>query len=38
MSVFTNPATGAAGNAAAYVTAILDLLGDRDPTQLLSGS
>jgi len=31
MSVFTNPAAGAAGQAAAYVAAILDLLGSRDP-------
>jgi DinB superfamily len=31
MSVFTNPASGAAHNAAAYVAAVLDLLGSRDP-------
>ena len=31
MSVFTNPANAAAGNAAAYVAAILDLLGSREP-------
>jgi uncharacterized damage-inducible protein DinB len=31
MSVFTNPASGAAHNAAAYVEAILELLGDREP-------
>ena len=35
MSVFTNPATGAAEHAAAYVTAILELLGDREPTAVL---
>ena len=35
MSVFTNPATGAAEHAAAYVDAILDLLGDRDPMVVL---
>jgi DinB family protein len=35
MSVFTNPASGAAHNAAAYVTAILDLLGDRQPIDVL---
>ena len=35
MSVFTNPATGAAEHAAAYVDAILDLLGDRDPLVVL---
>ena len=35
MSVFTNPATGAAEHAAAYVAAILDLLGDRDPIAVL---
>jgi hypothetical protein len=31
MSVFTNPASGAAHNAAAYVAAVLDLVGSRDP-------
>jgi uncharacterized damage-inducible protein DinB len=35
MSVFTNPANGAAEGAAAYVGAILDLLGDRDPLAVL---
>ncbi len=35
MSVFTNPATGAGGHAQSYVTAILELLGDRDPTAVL---
>src|SRR3954471_15894343 len=35
MSVFTNPATGAQEHAAAYVTAILDLLGSRDPVSVL---
>jgi DinB superfamily len=35
MSVFTNPANGAAGQAAAYVSAILDLLGTQDPMQVL---
>ena len=35
MSVFTNPATGAAHNAAAYSAAVLDLLGDRDPVAVL---
>ena len=35
MSVFTNPATGAAGNAAAYTGAVLELLGDRDPGAVL---
>jgi uncharacterized damage-inducible protein DinB len=35
MSVFTNPATGAAEHAAAYVTAILELLGDREPMAVL---
>lgn len=35
MSVFTNPASGAPEHAAAYVAAILDLLGDRDPIQVL---
>jgi hypothetical protein len=35
MSVFTNPATAAAEHATAYVTAILDLLGDREPLTVL---
>ena len=35
MSVFTNPATGAAQHATAYVEALLDLLGDRDPMTIL---
>ena len=35
MSVFTNPATAAAGQAAAYVAAVLDLLGSRDPMSVL---
>jgi hypothetical protein len=35
MSVFTNPSSGAAGQAAAYVSAILDLLGSRDPMAVL---
>jgi hypothetical protein len=35
MSVFTNPATGAAEHAAAYVSAILELLGDREPLTVL---
>jgi len=35
MSVFTNPAGGAIEHARAYVTAILDLLGDQDPITVL---
>ena len=35
MSVFTNPAGGALEHARAYVTAILELLGDRDPFTVL---
>jgi hypothetical protein len=35
MSVFTNPASGAAGQAQAYVAAVLDLLGQRDPVGVL---
>ncbi len=38
MSVFTNPATGAADHAAAYVAAILDLLGDREPLAVLGAT
>jgi len=36
MSVFTNPAVAAAGQAAAYVAAVLDLLGSRDPMAVLA--
>jgi hypothetical protein len=35
MSVFTNPANEAAGQAAAYIRAILDLLGGREPMAVL---
>lgn len=35
MSVFTNPATGAAEHAGAYVSAVLKLLGDRQPIAVL---
>jgi hypothetical protein len=36
MSVFTNPAVGAAGQATAYVAAVLELLGSRDPMAVLT--
>jgi hypothetical protein len=35
MSVFTNPASGAKEHADAYVKAVLELLGDRDPVAVL---
>src|SRR6266851_3967214 len=35
MSVFTNPATGAAEHASAYTSAVLELLGNREPTAIL---
>lgn len=35
MSVFTNPANGAAEHAAAYVAAVLDLVGTQDPMVVL---
>ena len=35
MSVFTNPASGAAEHATAYVAAVLDLVGDRDPLAVM---
>src|SRR5688500_11975889 len=35
MSVFTNPASTAPADAAAYVAAVLDLVGDRDPLAVL---
>lgn len=34
MSVFTNPASRAAGQAEAYVAALLDLVGGRDPLEV----
>src|SRR5688572_17411795 len=38
MSVFTNPAGGAIDHARAYVDAILELLGDRDPLKALEAT
>jgi DinB family protein len=38
MSVFTNPAGGAIEHAHAYVAAILELLGDRDPMAVLGAT
>jgi uncharacterized damage-inducible protein DinB len=35
MSVFTNPAVGAAEQAVAYVSAVMELLGDREPMAVL---
>lgn len=35
MSVFTNPADGSLANASAYTKALLDLLGSRDPRDVL---
>jgi hypothetical protein len=35
LSVYTNPSSGAAEHAAAYVAAVLDLLGQRDPLAVL---
>lgn len=35
MSVFTNPASASKESAAAYTAAILDLLGERDPLEVL---
>jgi hypothetical protein len=35
MSVFTNPASGAPEHAKAYVAAVLDLVGDREPLAIL---
>src|SRR5262245_587525 len=34
MSVFTNPAGSAKGSAEAYVKALMELLGDRDPVKV----
>lgn len=36
MSVFTNPASGAKADADAYIRAVLELLGDRDPLAVLT--
>jgi uncharacterized damage-inducible protein DinB len=38
MSVFTNPATGAREDARRYIVAVLDLLGDADPLQVLGAT
>lgn len=38
MSVFTNPASGAKEQADAYIRAVLDLLGDDDPMEVLQGT
>lgn len=38
MSVYTNPASGAADQADAYIRAILDLLGDREPFAVLEAT
>jgi uncharacterized damage-inducible protein DinB len=38
MSVFTNPASTSVEQAAAYTTAVLDLLGARDPFDVLRGT
>jgi hypothetical protein len=35
MSVFTNPAASAPGQASQYVAAVLELLGEQDPVQVL---
>ncbi len=36
MSVFTNPASSSAGHASAYISAILDTLGQREPAGVLA--
>jgi len=38
MSVFTNPADGAREGAQAYIAAVLDLLGERDPMAVLESA
>ena len=38
MSVYSNPAEGAAEDAAAYIAAVLDLLGDEDPMAVLGST
>lgn len=36
VSVYSNPASGAAEDAAAYIKAVLELLGDREPLEVLA--
>ena len=38
MSVFTNPADGASEDAAAYIAAVLELLGEQDPMEVLDST
>lgn len=38
MSVFTNPIAAAKDEAKAYIAAVLDLLGERDPIEVLAGT
>jgi uncharacterized damage-inducible protein DinB len=38
VSVYTNPASSTAEETSAYVAALLELLGDRDPTEVLNGT
>ncbi len=38
MSVFTNPASSSAEQAEAYIRALLDLVGDRDPLEVLEAT
>jgi uncharacterized damage-inducible protein DinB len=38
VSVFNNPASGAREAADAYIQAVLELIGDRDPVEILSGT
>ncbi len=38
MSVYSNPAHGANNSAAAYITAVLELIGDRDPINVLKST
>jgi uncharacterized damage-inducible protein DinB len=38
MSQFSNPADGAAGAAASYTQALLDVLGDRDPLEVMTST
>ncbi len=38
MSVFTNPSGGSPQNASAYMSALLELLGDRDPREVLGAT
>ena len=38
MSIYSNPASSAAADTEAYVSALLELLGEKDPVDVLRGT